>query len=170
VNSSKKNKIQSSFWRKLKLPHIYSRVVPVKGVYCLCIENHCEQSIHVGALDEIEFNRGYYIYVGSALNSLIPRLKRHLKMSLGEHKKNHWHIDYFLNKPLVEIKSIYILQTKENLECTIAKKINEYGKPISRFGCSDCRCKSHLYKVHSFNLLEKIGMKKWIKDSLRLPE
>jgi Uri superfamily endonuclease len=144
--------------------------VPFKGVYCLCIENHDDQSIHVGALEEIEFKRGYFIYVGSALNSLYPRLKRHLKMSRGEHNKIHWHIDYLLNKPLVEIKLIYILETDERLECNISEKINEHGKPVSRFGCSDCRCQSHLYKVDSFNFFDKNDMKKWVKGSLQLLE
>ena len=139
----------------------YSWAVPVKGTYCLCIENHQTISIQIGALGEIEFNRGYYVYVGSALNSLIPRLERHLKTSLGKHHVTHWHIDYLLRETTVEIKSIYTIETYEHLECDIAEKISMCGETIPRFGCSDCCCQSHLFHVDGFEFVKKIGFKKW---------
>jgi Uri superfamily endonuclease len=139
----------------------YSWAVPVKGTYCLCIENHQKISIQIGALGEIEFNRGYYVYVGSALNSLIPRLERHLKTSRGEHHVTHWHIDYLLRETTVEIKSIHTIETDEHLECDIAEKISMYGEAIPRFGCSDCSCQSHLFHVDGFEFVKKIGLKKW---------
>ena len=135
--------------------------MPVKGTYCLCIENHRSQSIHVGALGEIDFPEGKYIYVGSALNSLIPRLERHLKTSRGEHHVTHWHIDYFLRENSVSIESIYTIETAEHLECIIAEKVSKHGTSIPHFGCSDCRCNSHLFKVDGFKFIEKIGLKKW---------
>jgi Uri superfamily endonuclease len=144
--------------------------VPVKGTYCLCIENHEDRTIQIGALGGNEFGRGFYVYVGSALNSLLPRLERHLKTSRGEHHVIHWHIDYFLRESSVEITSIYIIESKEHLECKIAEKVGKHGKSIPGFGCSDCKCISHLHKVDDFEFLEKMGMKKWVRGSPQLPE
>ena len=135
--------------------------MPVKGTYCLCINVEDDIKIKVGALGEIIFPRGSYIYVGSALNSLIPRLDRHLKHSRGEHNVTHWHIDYLLREPLVSMESIYMNDNGEKLECIMAANVAEQGEPIPRFGCSDCRCVSHLYKVGSFDFLEKMGLKKY---------
>jgi len=136
--------------------------VPIKGTYCLCINVEKDISIKVGALGEIDFPSGPYIYVGSALNSLLPRLERHLKNSRGEHDVTHWHIDYLLRDPNVSIESIYMNDNGEKLECAIADKIAERGEPTPWFGCSDCRCVSHLYSVDSFSFLKKMGLKKYV--------
>jgi len=134
--------------------------MPVKGNYCLCIINCNDQFIKIGALGKLEFKKGLYIYVGSAFNSLIPRLERHLKTSQGKHHVVHWHIDYLLREETVEISSIYIKETDKNIECKIADEISNHGTPIEGFGSSDCKCKSHLYNVTEFKFLEKMGMKK----------
>jgi Uri superfamily endonuclease len=136
--------------------------MPINGTYCLCIENHVSQTIRIGALRDIYFQDGGYIYVGSALNSLIPRLERHQKTSKGTHHTTHWHIDYLLREPNVELISIYIIESDEKLECSIARRVDEHGEPIPRFGCSDCKCRSHLYKVNNFEFIEEIGLKKWV--------
>lgn len=135
--------------------------MPAKGTYCLCIKIKEEKIIRIGALGEIEFPRGKYIYVGSALNSLYPRLERHLKQSRGEHDVTHWHIDYLLKEPETTIEHIFLYDNGEKQECNIASKVAEHGEPIRRFGCSDCKCISHLYKVHSFDFVEKMGMRKY---------
>ncbi|MGW8181864.1 MAG: GIY-YIG nuclease family protein, partial [bacterium] len=104
--------------------------MPIPGTYCLCIENHETKKIKIGALGLHEFKKGKYIYVGSALNSLIPRLERHLKTSKGEHHVTHWHIDYLLREQTVEIDSIYVIESPEHLECSIAEKVSKYGEPV----------------------------------------
>ena len=136
--------------------------MPVKGTYCLCINIEEDISIKVGALGKIYFPRGSYIYVGSALNSLLPRLKRHLKNCRGEHDVTHWHIDYLLKDPNVSIETIYINDNGEKLECSLAAIIAERGEPTPRFGCSDCKCLSHLYRADSFGFLKKMGLKKYV--------
>ena len=123
--------------------------------------NHQDQRIQIGALGEIMFKNGQYVYVGSALNSLVPRLERHLRMSHGEHHVYHWHIDYLLREESVEIDAIYTIKTDKHLECMIADKVSEHGEAVPGFGCSDCKCSSHLYHVDNFNFVEKIGLKKW---------
>ena len=135
--------------------------MPVKGTYCLCINVEDDIKIKVGALGEIIFTKGSYIYVGSALNSLLPRLDRHLKHSRGEHNVTHWHIDYLLRDPMVSMESIYMNDNGKKLECIMAAKVAGHGEPVPRFGCSDCKCVSHLYSVESFGFLEKMGLKKY---------
>lgn len=133
----------------------------IKGTYCLCISNETEKKLNIGALGNLFFPTGTYIYVGSALNSLIPRLERHLKNSQGNHNVTHWHIDYFLKEKDVEIHSIFILENSDRLECEIANAVAMHGDSVPHFGCSDCRCRSHLFKVNECNFLEKIGFKMW---------
>ena len=132
-----------------------------KGTYCLCIIVNDDKTIKIGALGEVHFSKGKYVYIGSALNSLYPRLERHLKHSRGEHKVTHWHIDYLLKEPEVFIQEIYTYENGEKLECMIASYVAKQGDSKPRFGCSDCKCKSHLYNVDSFEFVKKMGMKKY---------
>ncbi|HIH88761.1 TPA: GIY-YIG nuclease family protein [Candidatus Bathyarchaeota archaeon] len=131
-----------------------------RGSYCLCINVEKDKRIKVGALGRIDFPAGRYVYVGSALNSLIPRLGRHLRTSRGEGRVTHWHIDYLLREPGVEIGAIYATDWVVRMECEIAEKIAERGEAVSHFGCSDCTCKSHLYRVKSFGFITETGLKK----------
>ena len=131
-----------------------------RGSYCLCIYVDRDSRIKIGALGEIHFPSGSYVYIGSALNSLIPRLGRHLRTARGEGKVTHWHIDYLLREPGVEIKAIYATNWAVRMECEIANKVANEGEAILRFGCSDCSCKSHLYRVKSFKFLKETGLNK----------
>ncbi len=139
-----------------------------KGAYCLCIRTREDTIVEVGALGYITFPKGEYIYVGSALNSLEPRIERHVLTSTGDHTVTHWHIDYLLREPAATIQKIYVVETDRKLECRIAEKVAEHGQPIKGFGCSDCRCVSHLYRVEGFDFLEKMGMRR-LRGSPRLP-
>ncbi len=141
-----------------------------KGTYCLCIKCKTEQSIRIGSLGILKFNSGDYIYIGSALKSLQPRLVRHIRVSKGKHPITHWHIDYFLKELSVSIEEIYVLEDGEKMECILATKVSKYGAPVKGFGCSDCRCNSHLYKVKDYKFLEKMGMRRYSIDSLKISE
>jgi Uri superfamily endonuclease len=132
----------------------------IRGSYCLCIRVDRDSEINVGALGVINFPKGRYVYVGSALNSLIPRLGRHLLTARGEGRVAHWHIDYLLRSPGVEIEAIYATDWAVRMECEIAEKVAERGEAVPRFGCSDCSCQSHLYKVKSFGFIRETGLKK----------
>ena len=98
--------------------------------------------------------------IGSALNSLMPRLSRHLKTNRGQGRAIHWHIDYLLCRPEVEVEEIYATDKSIRMECEIAKKVAEMGESVPRFGCSDCGCPSHLYRVEEFCFLKEIGLEK----------
>jgi len=111
----------------------------MKGTYILIIELNSDKKIQIGKFDKIFFKKGFYIYVGSALNGLDQRIKRHLKKD----KKMHWHIDYLLK----DSEIVKILYRKNNYkeECKIAKNFIQKLENIAGFGCSDCKCKSHLF-------------------------
>jgi Uri superfamily endonuclease len=133
----------------------------LRGSYCLCLEVTEDATVTVGALGPLTFKRGSYVYVGSAMNSLEPRVRRHLRTSEGLSGVTHWHIDYLLREPAAKIVRIYIGEGDEKRECLYAGRVAEHGEPVKGFGCSDCRCVSHLYRVRGFDFLEKMGLKRY---------
>ena len=114
----------------------------LKGTYCIIIQLRDDTVIEVGKKGPINFKMGYYVYVGSALNSLETRLKRHL----SNNKKLFWHVDYLLNSSSAEIKEIVFAVNENKWECMLASKISCHGTEIHGFGCSDCKCDSHLFR------------------------
>lgn len=136
---------------------------PLKGTYCLLIHLKQDSKITIGKLGEKNFQKGYYIYVGSALNSLKTRIQRHLR----KEKKIHWHIDYLLNNENAEIIEVIYTISDIKWECKIAATIAETGIEVVNFGCSDCKCNSHLlyFKEYSnsrktcVNSLKKYDLK-----------
>ncbi|MCD5426048.1 MAG: GIY-YIG nuclease family protein [Methanosarcinaceae archaeon] len=121
----------------------------MKGTYLLLIGHSKDSNIKVGALGEIEFKAGYYIYVGSALNGLKPRLSRHARQK----KKLHWHIDYLLLHGII-IKMFYIAQDSK-LECKVGNELFKNFNHILNFGSSDCKCKSHLFYSEKIEDIER---------------
>ncbi len=111
----------------------------MKGSYLLLIKLPDEQAITIGSLKALPFPRGYYAYVGSAMSGLKARLSHHLRAS----KKPRWHIDYLL--PRATISGVILCETGERIECAIAEALSHQFDAIRGFGCSDCRCYSHLF-------------------------
>ncbi len=118
----------------------------MKGSYILVIKLKEKKSIQIGKLGKIIFEKGFYVYVGSALNGLEQRINRHLRTN----KKKHWHIDYFLD--FTNIIDIIYKESLTKEQCNIAIELDKYLASIPGFGCSDCKCKSHLF----FGSYEKI--------------
>lgn len=111
------------------------------GTYALVLFLPRAEKIRIGALGTVGFPRGYYLYIGSALNGLTARLARHLRRD----KKHHWHIDYFLQH--AQIKEVWTHQGNERFECVWAQAslAMPRAKIIApRFGASDCSCTTHL--------------------------
>jgi Uri superfamily endonuclease len=96
----------------------------------------------IGALGTLRFKPGYYVYSGSAKRNLSHRLTRHSRRC----KRLHWHIDYLTRRSEVSIESTRIYQSSEMNECELNSIVQAIprAEPISGFGCSDCRCRSHL--------------------------
>jgi len=123
-----------------------------RGVYILLINLKKPQKIKVGKLGEISFESGYYIYVGSAQNSLKNRLERHRSRS----KKLFWHIDYFLNSG-TEIEKIFVKEGPKSMECEMARFISKNARGIPKFGSSDCKCDSHFFTGKVDDLLKVVS-------------
>ena len=94
----------------------------MKGTYCLIIGNYKTSSLKIGNLyEDHKFKKGFYVYIGSAMNSLVPRLNRHL----SDEKKMHWHkkprlpyprhfIQYFRGKNRMRPCRIHIKRRRGN--------------------------------------------------------
>ena len=111
----------------------------MKGSYILIIRFKKGKTIQIGKLGKIHFKKGFYVYIGSALNGLYQRINRHLRKT----KKKHWHIDFLLN--FSEITGVLFKESKVKDECEIAKIMEKQLVFIPGFGCSDCSCNSHLF-------------------------
>lgn len=105
--------------------------------------------VHVGALGKLCFAKGLYAYVGSAQNGLGKRIERHLRGN----KRMFWHVDHFLQSPVSKILKVFYETAGKAEECVIAKRIGAQGEAIVDFGCSDCHCKSHLFRVEAYDFL-----------------
>ncbi len=135
----------------------------MKGCYCLIIHIKKKSSIKIGKkLGEIEFKRGNYVYVGTAMNSLESRLKRHL----SSEKKMHWHVDYLLKNENARIVKIIYNVSDRKIECDLSEYLCKKTGSITDFGCSDCNCNSHLYYFK--NRKEAIEQVKNAYDSIAM--
>ena len=133
----------------------------MKGIYALCLMVDGDISVMIGALGDLFFQRGRYVYVGSALNSLEPRLLRHIGKSEGNIGKLHWHIDHLLIEHSVRISDIFVKETLEREECVLADFVGRHGVVIRNFGSSDCGCDGHLFRVENTDFLEGFGLVEW---------
>ena len=111
------------------------------GIYHLLIHLPQDTDLVVGKLGNFHFQAGYYVYTGSALGGLEPRVSRHLRLK----KRLHWHIDYLLQH--AQVIDVVKHQTTERLECNFNEKVLSLPDsriPVKGFGSSDCKCLSHL--------------------------
>jgi Uri superfamily endonuclease len=119
------------------------------GSYILVIHLPGETRLSTGRLGEIIFRPGYYAYVGSAMRGFGSRLPHHLR----KNPKPHWHIDYLLQTASVE--RIMTFESDTRQECAIAGFLMQQLEYIPGFGCSDCKCKSHLFYAIKADRLQK---------------
>lgn len=127
----------------------------MKGVYCLISHLDTGSDIKVGRIGNMTFEKGFYIYVGSAMNSIESRVRRHVKKD----KRLFWHIDYLLER--ASIVDILYIETEKREECAIARKLLRKFIEIPAFGASDCKCPSHLFysKENPVKSLEDMGLR-----------
>ena len=126
---------------------------PRVGVYALVIQGPRKMTIRIGRLGRVEFTRGVYVYIGSALNSLEGRVSRHFRKM----KRKHWHIDYLLGRSGVRLIGVSTRPTVRRLECTMSRAVQ--GRSLSSirgFGCSDCSCDSHLHYLKNIQLASRV--------------
>lgn len=113
----------------------------VPGSYVLLLRLIGATELTVGRLGRFVLPVGWYVYVGSALGGLGPRLRRHLRRE----KVRHWHIDAL--REVADLVAVAYRIGPERLECSVAMGLatrEGANRPVPRFGASDCRCPTHL--------------------------
>ncbi len=113
--------------------------LPDKGIYALFIRCKGEKTIKIGALGNIFFPAGYYVYIGSAQRNLQRRIGRHLRKM----KKLHWHIDYLLR--YTDIVGFHAVSLPKEYEELISLELSKKYGFILNFGSSDSSAPSHLF-------------------------
>lgn len=119
----------------------------MKGSYLLLLELDEPRRICIGKMGVLYFAEGFYTYVGSALNGIEPRIKRHF----SQNKKHHWHIDYLLDH--ADICEVVLVPGEQRLECALAKTLAQKLSCTRHFGSCDCRCPGHLFYATERNEL-----------------
>jgi sugar fermentation stimulation protein A len=142
--------LKASESRLLTIPlRILERELHDRGSYLLILRLASETRLKVGGLGEIDFNRGYYVYVGSAMKNLTRRIERHRRLR----KNFHWHIDYLRDSS--EFLAALPVRSEDDLECEMAAGMGDVADwTVPGFGSSDCSCPSHLFgfEAHPLNL------------------
>lgn len=108
------------------------------GAYQLTIRVTRAVRVRIGRLGKFTFPAGRYVYTGSARRNLEARIARHLRKD----KAMHWHIDWLLSAPGVEVVGVRRSRLEE---CVLNRRAGGQAL-IAGFGASDCRmgCGSHL--------------------------
>jgi sugar fermentation stimulation protein A len=137
---------------ELEIPwNIVERESKDRGSYITVLRLTKDRKITINGLGDLNFRKGYYLYVGSAKKNLTQRIERH------KHDRENlfWHIDYL--REHAGFHAALPVRTSVDLEHELAgalAKITQWQIP--GFGSSDCSCPTHL-----------IGMK---DDPLHSPE
>ncbi len=127
--------------REVKIPwEVLEREDRNRGCYMLILHLPADRQLMVGALGDIPFRRGYYLYVGSAKQNLSQRINRHLR----RRKQCFWHIDYL--REAADSCSAIPIRSSADLEHELAAGLGVIAdRRIPGFGSSDCRCLTHLF-------------------------
>ncbi|MBO8174450.1 MAG: DUF123 domain-containing protein [Thermococcus sp.] len=130
----------------------------MRGSYFLVIKVERDMIVRTKR-KEFALKAGYYVYVGSAMNSLEKRVERHFKKD----KKLHWHIDFLLKES--ELLRAYLIPSDAKIEEELSGEVAKFGKPVEGFGASDLRIGSNLYYFKDepdkilTSILRKLGLK-----------
>ncbi|MDR2866172.1 MAG: GIY-YIG nuclease family protein [Methanomassiliicoccaceae archaeon] len=124
-----------------------------KGTYLLFLEFRAQRTVDIGKLGTITVEEGEYCYVGSAMNGLGSRIRRHL----SDKKKIHWHIDHLTT--IADAMEAYVSLPPTD-ECELSRMAKESGglEVFKGFGCSDCRCHTHLFLMNGASKPKLLNM------------
>lgn len=118
---------------------------PEPGTYALILKSDFSAELQIGRWGRLDVKPGYYIYVGSAFGpgGVKARVSRHFR----EKKKMHWHIDYL--REMASPVSAWCSYAQVNQEHDWAQLFAEMdgASSVKSFGCSDCGCKAHLFRM-----------------------
>jgi endonuclease-3 len=115
----------------------------MKGSYVLILQLSDDIDLTIGKLGKFHFVKGYYYYIGSALGTGgFKRVTRHFNVAKGKNNTRKWHIDHLLFHS--EVICAVLLPSQQAFECKVAQILGKSLDPMPGFGCSDCKCYSHL--------------------------
>ena len=114
------------------------------GTYALLLDLPRPARLTVGRLGRFRFERGCYLYVGSALGpgGLRARLRHHARCSASP----RWHVDYLRRE--ARLLCVWYTQDERRHEHEWARAAGALpgaSSPVRGFGSSDCDCTSHLF-------------------------
>jgi Uri superfamily endonuclease len=121
-----------------------------QGAYILYLSLKQSLTIDAGSLGSITLSPGRYVYIGSARGCVAGRIARHRRLAENKVGKTHWHIDYLLVHPKINLIGDKAFANGD--ECALSKEMaaaKGVSIPVPRFGSSDCRsgCKAHFYRL-----------------------
>ncbi|MHA1634018.1 MAG: GIY-YIG nuclease family protein [Candidatus Thorarchaeota archaeon] len=123
----------------------------MRGVYTLIIDLKETLSFNLKSLGNLSFEKGTWIYIGSAMGNGSTSLENRIARHFRSEKTIHWHIDHLL-KSNSKIRSSIWSENSEPVECDIAKSVEQmkdiYQGPKG-FGASDCKNKCFTHLFHS---------------------
>ena len=123
----------------------------MRGVYVLIIDLKQTLSFQLKSLGNLSFEKGTWIYIGSAMGNGSTSLENRIRRHFRTEKTIHWHIDHLLNSDS-KIRCSIWSESSEPFECDIAKSIEQlddiYPGPKG-FGASDCKRKCFTHLFHS---------------------
>lgn len=125
------------------------------GVYGLLLFLPQAMRIRVGALGELDFPAGSYVYTGRARRGLAARLERHGRRD----KPCRWHVDYL--RRVAELRQVWRFNVDPAEECGVAAAWAAHPAARGRirdFGSSDCRCGGHLVYLGEVGVVEPPGV------------
>jgi len=112
------------------------------GSYLLIVRLNRRRRIDIGGLGSCLFERGHYVYVGSATQSLDARVARHMKIR----KRKRWHIDYL--RECADGCVALPIRSSTRDERAIAEALAAvFASGPKGFGASDSPCPTHLFRV-----------------------
>lgn len=128
--------------RELEVPwSLLEREAHDRGSYLVVLEVEEDVTLPVGAMGEMFFPKGFYVYVGSAMKNLNKRIERHRRLR----KNHHWHIDA-LRQGSRFVAGLAV-RASDRLECDLARAVGGIAKDsFPGFGSTDCGCPSHLFR------------------------
>jgi Uri superfamily endonuclease len=118
---------------------------PDPGTYAIVLRSDSNSEVQVGRWGRLGIDARYYVYIGSAFGpgGVRARVGRHLRKG----KKKRWHIDY-LREQATPV-CVWCSYAPSNREHEWAKAMASMPETtcVKGFGCSDCRCDTHLFAM-----------------------
>jgi Uri superfamily endonuclease len=115
------------------------------GTYALILECAVRAELRISRRLRMDTEPGYYVYVGSAFGpgGVRARVSRHFQRE----KAKRWHIDFL--REFVTFREVWYSHAPKHLEHVWARIFHEMAGylPVEGFGCSDCKCRSHLFRT-----------------------